>query len=170
MSFIYQQELKHSIRVGKELMNNNDSTGNPEETPKVTGRKLLRQIQEKKLTNYKQKALHGYFQKMIEREEGIDMQHSQQWLQDKCLTSNFPAYACAIQAGPSRASSGPRTINKTGPCAGVAAQGQEGASAPLKYYSAPPSESNFLRALLETRAPGIYPGYPPPSRRYWIQE
>ena len=41
-------------------------------------------------------------------------------------------------------------------------QGQVGASAPLKYYSAPPSESTFLRALLETWAPGIYPGYPPP--------
>ena len=41
------------------------------------------------------------------------------------------------------------------------AHGQEGASTPLKYYSAPLSESNFLRALLETGAPGIYPGYPP---------
>ena len=28
--------------------------------------------------------------------------------------------------GPSRASSGPRAINSTGPCVGVAAQGQEG--------------------------------------------
>ena len=34
---------------------------------------------------------------MIEREEGIDKQHSQQRLQDKYLTSNFAAYACAIQ-------------------------------------------------------------------------
>ena len=53
---------------------------------------------------------------------------------------------------PARASG---AINNTGPCAGVAAQGQEGASAPLKYYSAPPFESNFLRALLEVLAPVI---------------
>ena len=41
--------------------------------------------------------MHGYFQKMIDRDEGIDKQHSQQWLQDKYITSNFAAYAYAIQ-------------------------------------------------------------------------
>ena len=63
--------------------------------------------------------------------------------------------------GLSKASPGPGAINNTGPCAGVASQGQEGASAPLKYYSAPPSESSFLPAVLEAWAPGAYPGYPP---------
>ena len=48
MSFIYQQELNHSIHVGRELMNNSNITGTTEEAPKVTGRKLLRQIQEEK--------------------------------------------------------------------------------------------------------------------------
>ena len=51
--------------------------------------------------------------------------------------------------------------NNMGPCAGVAAQGQEGASAPLKYHSAPLSKSNILQTLFETWALGIYPGYPP---------
>ena len=63
-------------------------------------------------------------------------------------------------SGPSRASSGPGAINNTGPCVGAAAQGQEGNSAPLKYYSAPASESNFLRALLETRARDFPPTNP----------
>ena len=48
MSYIYQQEIDHSIRVGRELMSNNNITITPDEKPRVTGRKLLRQIQEKK--------------------------------------------------------------------------------------------------------------------------
>ena len=46
-------------------------------------------------------------------------------------------YITVSRAGPSRASSGSGAINNTGLCTGVAAQGKEGASAPLKYYSAP---------------------------------
>ena len=48
--------------------------------------------------------------------------------------------------GLSRASSGPGAINSTGPCVGVAAQGQEGAS---KIFTGP----------LEARDPEFYPGY-----------
>ena len=97
MNYIYQQEIDHSIRVGRELMSNNNITITPDEKPRVTGRKLLRQIQEKSSISYRQKVMHGYVQKMIERDEGIDKQTSQQWLQNKYLTSNFAAYACAIQ-------------------------------------------------------------------------
>ena len=59
---------------------------------------------------------------------------------------------CLLYSGLSRASTGPGAINKTGPCAGVAAQGQEKASAALKFFS---------ENRLETRAPGIYPSYSP---------
>ena len=41
--------------------------------------------------------MHGHFQKIIDINENIVKQHSQQWLQDKYLTSHFAAYACAIQ-------------------------------------------------------------------------
>ena len=78
-------------------MSNNNITSTPEETSKITGRKLLRQSQEKNSISYKRKAMHGYFQKVIDRDEDIDKQYSQQWLQDKHLTSDFAAYACAIQ-------------------------------------------------------------------------
>ena len=81
MNFIHQQELSLSIRVGRELMNNNNITRTPEETLKVTVRKLLRQIQEKKSNSYKQKPMHGNVQIMIDKDEGIDKKHSQQWLQ-----------------------------------------------------------------------------------------
>ena len=97
MRFINQQEQNCSIRVGRELMNNNNIARTSEETPKGNARKLLRQIQERKSINYKQKAMHGYFKRTIDNDEGIDKQYSQQWLQDKYLTSTFAAYACAIQ-------------------------------------------------------------------------
>ena len=77
-------------------MSNNNITITPDEKPRVTGGKLLRQIQEKSSISYRQKVMHGYVQKMIDRDEGIDKQTSQQWLQDY-LTSNFAAYPCAIQ-------------------------------------------------------------------------
>ena len=40
--------------------------------------------------------MHGYFQKIIDRDEGIDKQDRQKWLQGNYLTSNFAAFACAI--------------------------------------------------------------------------
>ena len=58
MSYIYQQEINHSIRAGRELMSNNNITITPDERPKVTGRKLLRKIQEKRFISYKQKSMH----------------------------------------------------------------------------------------------------------------
>ena len=65
MNFIYQQELNHSIRVGRELINNNNITRTPEEMFIVTARKLLRQVQGKKSDSCKQKAMHGYVHKMM---------------------------------------------------------------------------------------------------------
>ena len=65
-----------------------------------------------------------------------------------------------LYVGPLRGSLGPGDINNMGPCAGVAAQGQDGDSAPLKYYSAPHLHfciRNTLWALLEIWALGIYP-------------
>jgi len=41
---------------------------------------------------------------------------------------NFNSIITYPLSGPSRASSGPGAINSTGPCVGVAAQGQEGAT------------------------------------------
>ena len=41
--------------------------------------------------------MHGYFQKIINKDESIDEQHSQLWLQDKYLNPTLAAYACAIQ-------------------------------------------------------------------------
>ena len=97
MSFLNKQELDYSIRVGRELMNNHNIARTPGETPKENARKVLRKIQEKKSANYKQKAMHGYYQRTIDKDEDIDKQYSQQWLQDKYITSHFAAYACAIQ-------------------------------------------------------------------------
>ena len=53
------------LRVSRELLNNKNITRTLEETPKVTARKLLRQIQEKKSDSCKQKAMHGYVHKMM---------------------------------------------------------------------------------------------------------
>ena len=71
----------------------------------------------------------------------------------------------AFMARPVEIQLGPWGYKQYGPLCRSSGAGARGASARLKYYPAPSSESNFLWALLETRAPGIYPGYPP-SRRY----
>ena len=65
--------------------------------PKQAGKKLLREVQEEKSNSYKRKVLHGYFRKTIELDQNIDKKESQQWLQDKYLTSHFAAYACAVE-------------------------------------------------------------------------
>ena len=44
MNYIHQQEIDHSMRAGRELISNNSITLTPDEKPRVTGRKLLRQI------------------------------------------------------------------------------------------------------------------------------
>ena len=41
--------------------------------------------------------MHSYFQKTIEVDQNMDKRESQQWLQDKYLTSHFTAYACAVE-------------------------------------------------------------------------
>ena len=41
--------------------------------------------------------MHSYFQKTIEVDQNMDKKESQQWLQDKYLTSHFTAYACAVE-------------------------------------------------------------------------
>ena len=41
--------------------------------------------------------MHRYFRKTIELYQNIDKKESQQWLQDKYLTSHFTAYACAVE-------------------------------------------------------------------------
>ena len=97
MNYVYQQEENETIRVGKELLNKNNVVASVTDTPKQTGKKLLRQLQEEKTKSYKEKMMHGYFRKTIEQNENIDHKESQQWLQDKYLTSHFVAYACAIE-------------------------------------------------------------------------
>ena len=40
--------------------------------------------------------MHQYFRKTIKLDQNIDKNESQQWLQDKYLTSHFTAYAFAV--------------------------------------------------------------------------
>ena len=97
MNYVYQQEENETIRVGKELLSKSNVIASVTDTPKQTGKKLLRQLQEEKTKSYKEKMMHCYFRKTIEENKNMDHKESQQWLQDKYLTSHFVAYACAIQ-------------------------------------------------------------------------
>ena len=97
VNYVYQQEENQSIRVGKELISKNNVVATPTDTTKQARKKLLRRIQEEKSNSYKRKVMHGYFRKTIELDQNIDKKESQQWLQDKYLTSHFTAYACAVE-------------------------------------------------------------------------
>ena len=68
----------------------------PTDKPKQVEKKLLQRIQEEKTNSYKGKRMHQYFRKTIELDQNIDKNESQQWLQDKYLTSHFTAYAFAV--------------------------------------------------------------------------
>ena len=69
----------------------------PTDAPKQAGKKLLKRIQEEKPNSYRRKVMHGYFRKTIELDYNIDKKESQQWLQDKYLTSHFRDYVCAVE-------------------------------------------------------------------------
>ena len=55
MNYVYQQEENETIRVGKEHLNKNNVVASVTDTPKQTGKKLLRQLQEEKTKSYKEK-------------------------------------------------------------------------------------------------------------------
>ena len=85
------------MRVGKELLDRFDIEDKITLTSKATSQKYFKLSLERMKTQYLQKPLHGYVSKYISQLQEIDQLKSKQWTCNKCMTSHFEAYACAIQ-------------------------------------------------------------------------
>ena len=91
--------MKHEenklMRVGKELLESMNIDYNNQLKPQMISKKYLRAILEVKSTSFKNKPLHSYIHRKI-ADNKIGQKLSNNWINNKYISSHFEAYACAI--------------------------------------------------------------------------
>ena len=94
----YVRECEHAyiIRVGKELLVNNDITETPDAKPKSLSRKYAKAKAKEHEQQYIKKKMHGYYYRKLQQNDNIDISVSQQRSRTKQITSQFEGYLGAI--------------------------------------------------------------------------
>ena len=85
------------IRVGDELLQIYDLIIQNEEQPKITSKRYAKvdtNFHRKKFTS---KVMHGYFNRIIEKDEKIYHKTSKSWTKNQKMTSHFEGHIAAIQ-------------------------------------------------------------------------
>ena len=99
LSKVIEHENDQLIRVAGELLvgtHINEETTD-ESTPRQMSQKYQSQCLQEKYNSYSTKVMHGYVNRKLENDNDIDLATSKSWTYDKYITSEFEAYACAIQ-------------------------------------------------------------------------
>ena len=91
--------MKHEenklMRIGKELLESMNIDDNNQLKPRMISKKYLQAILEVKSTSFKNKPLHSYIHRKIAEDNKIDQKLSNNWTNNKYISSYFEAYACA---------------------------------------------------------------------------
>ena len=85
------------MRVGNELLQKYDLTSDNEEQPKTTSKRFTKADTKFHYEKYTSKIMHGYFNRIIEKDRKIDHTKSKSWTKNRKLTSHFEGYIAAIQ-------------------------------------------------------------------------
>ena len=85
------------MRVGNELLQKYDLTSDNEEQPKTTSKRFTKADTKFYYEKYTSKIMHGYFNRIIEKDRKIDHTKIKSWTKKRKLTSHFEGYIAAIQ-------------------------------------------------------------------------
>ena len=97
LGYVRECEQAYIIRVGNELLVNNDITETPDAKPKSLSRKYARAKAKEHEQQYIKKKMHGYYYRKLQQNDKIDISVSQQRSRTKQITSQFEGYLGAIQ-------------------------------------------------------------------------
>ena len=96
LACVLKHEEKKLIRVGRELLESMNIEEVENSEPKLLSRTYVRELLKQKAEAFKNKPLHGYFRKKVIENEEVDQKLTEQWTNNKYISSHFEAYACAI--------------------------------------------------------------------------
>ena len=96
LGYVSECEQAYIIRVGNELLINNDITETPDARPKSISRKYTKAKAKEHEEQYINKKMHGYYYRKLQQNDNIDISVSQQRSRTKQITSQFEGYLGAI--------------------------------------------------------------------------
>ena len=97
LGYVRECEQAYNIRVGNELLVNNDITETPDAKPKSLNRKYAKAKAKEHKQQYIKKKRHGYYYRKLQQKDNIDISMSQQRSHKKQNTSQFEGYLEAVQ-------------------------------------------------------------------------
>ena len=97
LGYVREYEKVYIIRVGNELLVNNDITETPDAKPKSLSRTYAKAKSKEHEQQYTKKKMHGYYYRKLQQDDNIDISVSQQRSRTKQITSQFKGYLGAIQ-------------------------------------------------------------------------
>ena len=97
LGYVRECEQAYIIRVGNELLVNNDITETPDAKPKSLSRKYAKAKAKEHEQQYIKKKMHGYYYRKLQQNDNIDISVSQQRSRTKQITSQFEGCLGVIQ-------------------------------------------------------------------------
>ena len=84
------------LRAGRELLANKNIEDNDNWKPSVLSRTYVSEVSKIKAESFTNKPLHGYVRKKSIENENVDQKLTDQWSNNKYISSHFEAYTCVI--------------------------------------------------------------------------
>ena len=96
LACVINHEESKLLRVGRELLTNKNIEGNGNWKTSFLSRAYVREVLQIKAESFTNKPLHGYIRKKIIENEDVDQKLTDQWSNNKYISSHFESYLCAI--------------------------------------------------------------------------
>ena len=97
LQFVVEQELNNIIRLKEKLLANYQIECEENTTPKKLSKVFIKADIESQRNRYNGKVMHGYYEKKLEQDPGIDRSLSFIWKKDRYVTSECENYLSTIQ-------------------------------------------------------------------------
>ena len=97
LQFVVEQELNNIIRLNEKLLANYQIECEENTTPKKLSKVFIKADIESQRNRYNGKVMHGYYEKKLEQDPGIDRSLSFIWKKDRYVTSECQNYLSTIQ-------------------------------------------------------------------------
>ena len=98
LGYVSECEQAHVIRVGNEIVINNDITETPSTKAKSLGRKYINAKKRKHKQQYINKKMHRYYYRKLQWDNNLEIFVIQQRSHKKQITSQFKGYLGAFKA------------------------------------------------------------------------
>ena len=93
---VINHEESKLLRVGRELLTDKNIEGNDNWKTSFLSRAYVREVLQIKAESFTNKPLHGYIRKKFIENEDLDQKLTDQWSNNRYISSHFEAYTCAI--------------------------------------------------------------------------